>query len=142
MTDIPPHTRLFKKWEPPEIQHNKLTQWNWMVSHPENLSLGDGVDIGAFTYIQAEKGVVIEDDVQIGSHCSIYSVNTIDGTAGKIHIKKGSCIGTHSVILPNGELLTIGEYAKCGAFSFIKRTVKPREVVKTWNTIRRGIIRS
>ena len=46
--------------------------------------LGKDTDIGAFSYINALNGVVIEDNVQIGSHCSIYSISTIDNTSGKI----------------------------------------------------------
>ena len=117
-------------WIKPIIEHNILTKWNWMVSCPENISLGENVDIGAFTYIQAEMGVIIDDDVQIGSHCSIYSVNTIDSTASKIHIKKGARIGSHSVILPKGKILTVGEYSKCGAYSLIKEDVQDGHKLK------------
>lgn len=90
-----------KKWIKPIIKHNQLTQWNWVVAYPEGLKLGKNVDIGAFTYIQAKYGVVIENNVQIGSHCSIYSENTINNIKGKVIIKKGAKIGAHSVILPN-----------------------------------------
>ena len=33
--------------------------------------LNGETDIGAFSYINAKRGVTIEDEVQIGSHCSI-----------------------------------------------------------------------
>jgi len=89
-----------KKWKQPKIKHNKLTKWNWMVGHPEKLRLGKNVDIGAFTYINAKYGVIIEDNVQIGGGCHIYSHNTINDTFGMIVIKEGACIGAHSVILP------------------------------------------
>jgi hypothetical protein len=68
----------FKKWHPPEIEDGKLTKYNWVVQHKDNLQLGYKTDIGAFTYINAKFGVTIEDYVQIGSHCSIYSISTID----------------------------------------------------------------
>jgi acetyltransferase-like isoleucine patch superfamily enzyme len=108
-------------WVKPTIEHNKLTQWNWMVSNPDNLKLGKRVDIGAFTYIQAGEGITIEDDVQIGSHCAIYSINTINETSGEIIIKHGACIGSHSVIIPkkDGTPLIIGETCRCNAFSLI-----------------------
>ena len=75
-------------WENPIIKHGKLTKWNWMVQYPEGLMLGKFTDIGAFTYINSKNGVVIEDFVQIGSHCSIYSESTIDNKEGKVTIIK------------------------------------------------------
>lgn len=91
-----------------------------MVAYPENLTLGNYVDIGAFTYIQAQHGVVIEDNAQIGSHCAIYSANTIDGVFGKVVIRDNAKIGANSVVLPG---VTIGREAKIGACSLVKRDV-------------------
>jgi serine acetyltransferase len=105
---------------PLKIHHLVPTRWGWMVSYPDGLVLDTETDIGAFTYIQAQAGVTIERGVQIGSHCAIYSVNTIDGTAGPVFIREGACIGSHSVVFPGVE---IGRYAKCGAFSLIKEDV-------------------
>ena len=68
----------FTDWEYPEIEDGKLTKYNWVVQHIDNFTLGYKTDIGAFTYINAKYGVVIEDLVQIGSHCSIYSVSDSD----------------------------------------------------------------
>ena len=62
----------------PEIEHGVPTKWGWMVQHPENLKLGKYTDIGAFTYINAKHGVELQERVQLGSHCSIYSLSTID----------------------------------------------------------------
>lgn len=104
------------KWKKPEIKHLELTKWKWLVSYPENLKLGYKVDIGAFTYIMARFGVVIEDFVQIGSHVSIYSASTIDNKRGKVIIRKNAKIGSHSVIMPN---VIIGENSIIGANSFV-----------------------
>jgi len=81
-------TDRFNDWEYPEVEEGKLTKYNWVVQHKDNLRLGYRTDIGAFTYINAKFGVTIEDEVQIGSHCSIYSVSTIDGKEGKVVLKK------------------------------------------------------
>ena len=89
-----------KKWKKPKIKHNRLTRWNWMVGHPEGLVLGENVDIGAFTYINARFGVEIGDDVQIGSHCAIYSHDTERNLKCRIIIYPGVKIGTHVTILP------------------------------------------
>ena len=115
----------FESWTPPEIKHGKLTKWNWMVQYPEGLKLGKFTDIGAFTYINAKYGVVIEDYVQIGSHVSIYSESTIDNKNGKIVIKRNARIGSHSVVMPG---VTIGENAIIGAFSFVNKDIPANTV--------------
>ncbi len=117
----------FKVWKFPQVEEGKLTKYNWMVQNKDGLKLGYKTDIGAFTYINAKNGVVIEDFVQIGSHCSLYSVSTIDNKEGKIILKKNCKIGSHSLIMPG---VTVGENAVIGAFSFVNRDV-PDNVVAT-----------
>jgi len=115
----------FKHWEHPEIIEGKPTKYYWIVQNKEGLELGDQTDIGAFSYINAKYGVVIEAYVQVGSHCSIYSVSTIDGTKGKVHLKKNCKIGSHTTILPS---VTIGENAIIGANSLVLHDI-PDNVV-------------
>jgi acetyltransferase-like isoleucine patch superfamily enzyme len=112
--------KRFKKWKPPTFDKNDTTKWNWMCQHHKNLKLGDSVDIGAFTYINAKEGVEIHDFVQIGSHCSLYSISTIDNKEGKIILKRNCRIGTHSVIMPG---VTIGENTIIGACSFVNTDI-------------------
>lgn len=114
------HLDRFDDWEAPEIEHGKLTRWNWMVQYPENLKLGVKTDIGAFTYINARYGVTLGDHVQIGSHCSIYSESTIDNKKGPVKIGRNARIGSHSLIMPGVE---IGENSVIGAFSFVNRNI-------------------
>lgn len=122
------------------MEENKLNKYHWIVKHKKNLKLGDRTDIGAFTYIQAEKGVNIDDDVQIGSHCSIYSVSTIDNKKGKVVLNKNSKIGSHTTIMPN---VVIGENSIIGAHSFVNHSIPanctaygvPIRIVKNENTI-------
>lgn len=118
-------TARFKNWRAPKIIEGRLTKWHWLVSHVKNLKLGKNTDIGAFTYINAKNGVVIEDEVQIGSHCSIYSVSTIDNKDGKVVLKKNCKIGSHSVVMPG---VTVGGNSVVGAFSFINKNL-PANVV-------------
>jgi acetyltransferase-like isoleucine patch superfamily enzyme len=117
--------KRFKNWKYPRIQEGKLTKYNWMVQHKENLELGYKTDIGAFTYINAKYGVVIEDYVEIGSHCSIYSLSTIDSKKGKIILKKNCKVGSHCVVMPG---VTIGENSIIGAFSFVNKNI-PNNVI-------------
>jgi len=112
----------FKNWKYPDIEEGKPTEYNWVVQHKDKLKLGYKTDIGAFTYINAKNGVVIEDYVQIGSHCSIYSVSTIDNKDGEVILKKNCRIGSHSVIMPG---ITIGENSIIGACSFVNIDIPP-----------------
>ncbi len=97
-----------------------------MCQYHENLVLGKDTDIGAFTYINAKYGVNTQENVQIGSHCSIYSHSTIDDKKGKVSIKKNAKIGSHSIIMPG---ITIGENSVVGAFSFVNKDVPDNAVV-------------
>ena len=117
------------EWKKPVVEHNKLTKYHYLVQYPENLKLGHGFDIGYFTYINSKFGVEIQDDVQIGSHCSIYSHSTIDDKKGKIILKKNCKIGTHSTIMPN---VTIGENSIVAAYSFVTKNIPKNQ---TWSGI-------
>ncbi len=117
--------KRFEKWEPPKIEHGKLTKWNWVVWRPENFKCGKKVDIGAFTGIFAHYGVTLEDEAQIGSHCSLYSFSTIDDKQGPIVLKKNSRVGTHSTIMPG---VAIGENSIVAAHSFVNKSIPANEV--------------
>lgn len=116
----------FADWVYPEIEDGKPTRYNWIVQNIQLFDLGYRTDIGAYTYINAKFGVTIEDNVQIGSHCSIYSISTIDDKTGPVVLKKNCKIGTHSVIMPG---VTVGENSVVGAFSFVNRDVPDNVIV-------------
>ena len=111
---------LFQGWEYPQIEDGKPTKYHWVVQHTDGFRLGYKTDIGAFTYINAKKGVVIEDFVQIGSHCSIYSISTIDSKEGQVKLKQNCKIGSHGVVMPG---VTIGENSVVGAFSLVNEDI-------------------
>ena len=110
----------FSDWEYPQIEEGKPTEFNWVVQHKDKFKLGYKTDIGAFTYINAKYGVIIEDYVQIGSHCSIYSISTIDKKEGQVKLRKNCKIGSHSVVMPG---VTVGENAVVGAMSFVNSDI-------------------
>ena len=110
----------FSDWEYPQIEEGKPTEFNWVVQHKDKFKLGYKTDIGAFTYINAKCSVIIENFVQIGSHCSIYSISTIDNKKGKVWLKSNCKVGSHSVIMPG---VTIGENSIVGAFSLVNQDV-------------------
>jgi len=115
----------FSNWKYPEIENGKLTKYNWVVQNIEGFDLGFETDIGAFSYINALHGVEIKDNVQIGSHCSIYSVSTIDDSYGKVVLKQNCRIGSHSTVLPG---VTIGKNSIIGAHSLVNKDI-PDNVV-------------
>ena len=113
------------EWTKPTIEHGKMTKYNYIVQYPENLKTGKNFDIGTFTYINSHYGVEIQDDVQIGSHCSVYSHSTIDSKKGPVVLKKNCKIGTHSTIMPN---VTVGENSVVAAYSFVTRSIPDNEI--------------
>lgn len=113
-------------WQAPKFSKSGMTKWNWMCQYHKNLKLGTQVDIGAFSYLNAKCGIELGDNVQIGSHCSLYSISTIDNKKGKIRVKNNARIGTHSVVMPG---VTIGENAVIGAFSFVNKDVADNALV-------------
>ena len=115
----------FQDWQPPRIEHGRLTEYNWLVQYPDGLKLGEHTDIGAFTYINARHGVTIEAEVQIGAHCAIYSISTIGDKAGPVVLKRNCRIGTHSTVMPG---ITIGENAVIGAHSFVNCNIPANAV--------------
>ena len=116
---------LKENWKKPEIIHGKMTKYNYIVQYPENLKLGKNFDIGSFTYINSQYGVEIENNVQIGSHCSWYSNSTIDEKSGPIVLKQNCKIGSHSTLMPD---VTIGENSIIGGHSFVNTNIPSNEI--------------
>ena len=115
----------FANWKYPNIEEGKSTKYNWVVQNLDGLNLGSNTDIGAFSYINAKHKVVIEDEVQIGSHCSIYSISTIDNSFGEVLLKNNCRIGSHTTILPG---VSIGKNSIIGAHSLATKDI-PDNVV-------------
>ena len=114
------NSQRFVHWKQPKFNRLGMTKWQWMCQNRKNLTIDSGADIGAFTYINAKHGVFIGEDVQIGSHCSIYSESTIDNKRGPVKIESGARIGSHTTIMPN---ITIGKNAIIGAHSFVNKNI-------------------
>jgi acetyltransferase-like isoleucine patch superfamily enzyme len=88
------------------------------------LSLGENTDIGAMTYLQCKYGITIGENVKIGSHCSIYSEDTIGGHSGPVIIMDGCRVGSHSLIMPN---IILGKGIIVPAYSFVKKSILSQE---------------
>lgn len=114
-----------KKWIKPIIKHGKMTKYNYIVQYPKKLKLGKDFDIGEFTYINSKYGVEIGDNVQVGSHCSIYSHSTIDSKNGPVILKKNCKVGSHSTIMPN---VIVGENSVIAAHSFVNKNIPKNQI--------------
>ena len=114
--------KRFSNWKFPLIEEGKPNIYNWVVQNIDGLILEKYTDVGAFTYINAKYGVTIRENVQVGSHCSIYSISTIDDQKGSVILENGCRVGTHTTILPG---VTIGENSIVGAHSLVINDVPP-----------------
>ena len=114
-----------QKWEKPRFDEKGLTQWYWRVLHPENFTLGDDVQIGSFTVIDAQEGVEIQDNVKVGFGCVILSYSSTDKKEGKVLLKRNCKIGSNTIIMPG---MTVGENAVVGANSFVNGDIPSNEV--------------
>ena len=117
--------KRFINWKSPIIEEGVLNDYNWLVQNVNNLKLGEFTDIGAFTYMNAKYGISINDYVQIGSHCSLYSISTIDNKKGPIKLGENSKIGSHSTIMPN---VSIGANTIVGANSLVLESL-PDDII-------------
>ncbi|MBU4461495.1 acyltransferase [Patescibacteria group bacterium] len=111
--------------EKPKFNDKGMTQWYWRVLYPEKFKLGENVQIGSFTAIDALEGVEIEDNVKIGFNCVIISYSSIDEKGGKILLKRNCKIGSTTVIMPG---ITVGENSIVGANSFVNKNIPSSEV--------------
>jgi acetyltransferase-like isoleucine patch superfamily enzyme len=116
-----------KEWKKPIIEHQKITKFAYLVEYPEELTMGTNVDIGVFTYINAHFGVEIQDDVEIGPHCSILSHSSIGNKEGRVAIKKGAKIGAYTLIMPG---VTVGKNSLVSAYSYIDKDVSDNKIIK------------
>ena len=51
----------FKNWNYPKIKDGLPNKYNWVVQYVDEFKLGYKTDIGAFSYINAKRGVTIGD---------------------------------------------------------------------------------
>jgi acetyltransferase-like isoleucine patch superfamily enzyme len=112
-------------YENPKYNSYGLTQWMWLVRHREKFKLGKKTQIGAFTVFDAREGIEVQDNVKIGFGCVIISYSSIDKKKGRIMLKKNSCIGSNTTILPG---VIVGENSIIGANSLVNKNIPDSEV--------------
>jgi acetyltransferase-like isoleucine patch superfamily enzyme len=114
-----------KPWASPVFNENGMTQWGWRVTHLDKFKVGQNVQIGSFTMIDAQEGVEIQDDVMVGPGCALLSYSSIDAEGGRIILCKACKVGANTVIMPG---VTIGQNAIIGANSFVNRDIPENEL--------------
>lgn len=108
-----------------------------IINYPSEVELGSHVSINPFCYIHGEGGVTIGDNVRIGFHACIISIDMIykdptrpirtQGYAkAPIRIEDDVWIGANSTILKG---VRIGKGSVVGAGSVVTRDVPPYVVV-------------
>ena len=108
-----------------------------IIDHPSRVELGDHVSINPFCYIHGEGGVTIGNNVRIGSHVCIISIDMVykdpnlpiraQGIAkAPIVIEDDVWLGAQSTILKG---VKIREGSVVGAGAVVTRNVSPYVVV-------------
>lgn len=123
------------------------------IEHEDRLVLGDHVYIGPFNFLEASGGLMIEEGVQVTSHCSIVThsshrsqrllgrrfVEPVEHDrpgwiGGPVHIGAYSFIGPHSLIEANtrlgrGTLVCAGSFVRGDYPEFSVLEGRPARVV-------------
>ena len=116
----------FIDWKYPKVEEGIPTKYNWLVQNVDSLELGFKTDIGAFSYINAQYGVIIEDGVFCGPSCVFTNVFNPRATIERKEefmatlIKEGATIGANATIVCG---VTLGKYCFIGAGAVVTKDV-------------------
>ena len=102
-----------------------------------NITIGNYVHISAYSALYGKKGIYISDFCGVSPRSTLFSaVDDFSGkfmispmvpdkftnvTGGAIILNKYCQVGANSIVMPN---VVFEEGAVCGAFSFVKKTLK------------------
>ena len=115
------------------FDHVRLLIGDQRLSPQTGIRLGQRVIINVGGYISGEGGLVVDDDVLIGSHVRILSAgHAIHGggaviarnpiTHAAVHVESGAWLGAGCTVLQG---VTIGRGAAVGAGSVVTRDIPP-----------------
>lgn len=107
-----------------QIDEKTRFQLPFYSDYGRNIKVGKHVLIGANVTMNDRGGIVLADDVQIGSGVSL---STVDGnTTGPILVDQGAKISGNVMILPN---VHIGHHAIIGAGMIVTHDVPAKTVI-------------
>jgi maltose O-acetyltransferase len=114
------------------LPESSSIHWRAEFYAPERIVVGEHVIIGDTAFLDGRSGLTIGDNVNVGSHVSIYTrehdVNspTFAETGGPVVIGDRAWVSSHSVVLPG---ITIGEGAVVAAGAIVTKDVPPYTIV-------------
>ena len=114
------------------LPESSSIHWRAEFYAPERIVVGEHVIIGDSAFLDGRSGLTIGDNVNLGSHVSIYTrehdVNspTFAETGGPVVIGDRAWVSSHSVVLPG---ITIGEGAVVAAGAIVTKDVPPYTIV-------------
>ncbi len=98
----------------------------------ENIVIGDNCIVGDTAFLDGRSGLVLGNNVNVGSHVSIYTREhkvdspTFEETGAAVHIGDYAWVASHAVVLPG---VSIGEGAVVAAGAVVTKDVPDYTVV-------------
>ncbi len=131
---IPSHTlrNLFYRRAGIVLPSSSSIHWRAEFYAPERIRIGPHSVIGDTAFLDGRSGLEIGENVNIGSHVSIYTLqHDIDApdfgeVGGPVTIRDYAYIGSHAIILPG---VTVGQGGVVGAGSVVTKDVEPYSLV-------------
>lgn len=106
--------------------------WRAEFYAPERIVIGEGVTIGDSAFLDGRSGLKIGDNVNLGSHVTIYTrEHDVDSplfeeTGGRVTLEDYSWVASHAIVLPG---VTIGRGAVVAAGAVVTKDVPPHMIV-------------
>jgi maltose O-acetyltransferase len=106
--------------------------WHAEFYAPERITIGGGTTIGDTAFLDGRSGLSIGDNVNLGSHVSVYTrQHEVDSpyfaeVGAPVVIEDYAWVASHAIVLPG---VTIGEGAVVAAAAVVSRDVAPYAVV-------------
>lgn len=106
--------------------------WRAEFYAPERIVIGEGVTIGDSAFLDGRSGLRIGDNVNLGSHVTIYTREhdvdspTFEETGGPVTLGDHSWVASHAIVLPG---VTVGRGAVVAAGAVVTKDVPPHMIV-------------
>jgi acetyltransferase-like isoleucine patch superfamily enzyme len=115
-----------------QLPRSSSIHWRAEFYAPESIVIGEHCIIGDTAFLDGRSGLVLGDNVNVGSHVSIYTREhdvdspTFAETGSPVHIGSYAWVASHAVILPG---VTIGEGAVVAAGAIVTKDVPAYTIV-------------
>ncbi len=114
------------------LPRNSSIHWRAEFYEPEHIVIGDRVTIGDSCFLDGRSGLTIGDNVNLGSHVSIYTrEHDVDSpsfaeTGGPVLVGEHAWIASHAIVLPG---VTVGRGAVVAAGAVVTKDVPEFTIV-------------